>query len=66
MSRNFDQSKGKTKGNPHKIGSEARTASCSASTEKSEMIGEALKSFYQTTLNEDVPDEFQNLLDQLD
>ena len=58
LSQNFDQGKGKSKGNV------ARNSSSSAN-DKSEVIGDALKSFYQKTLNEDVPDDFQNLLDKL-
>jgi len=65
LSQNFDQSKGKSNGNPRKVEAGGGRASCSAGSDKSEVIGDALKSFYQKTLNEEVPDDFQNLLNKL-
>jgi hypothetical protein len=34
-------------------------------SERSSSIGQALKSVYQQTVEEDLPQDFQNLLDQL-
>ncbi|WP_164118043.1 NepR family anti-sigma factor [Sphingorhabdus sp. Alg239-R122] len=66
MSHKFDNKNGQSKKAPRQVsGDESTCAKPSGDCDKSEVIGDALKTFYQNTLDEAVPDDFQDLLDKL-
>ncbi len=67
LSHKFDNKNGQSKKAPRQIDSDmdAARAAPSSDCDKSEVIGDALKTFYQNALDEAVPDDFQDLLDKL-